>query len=126
MIAWILTVAAAIAYKGIDEALYSTTVFYFALAGAGAFVALSIFGRTSELAPVALMVCNFLGITTFAAQDGVIDYFSTQFFDGFSAEAVFKLPFAVWFSLAGLAIAFVLASLAMYIPQVKRRKNKAK
>ncbi len=126
LLAWILTLAHMFVYRGIAEELYSAKVFYFALAGVVAFVVLSLFSRTSELAPIALMVCNFMCIVSFAAQDGVVDYFSTQFFDGFSIEAVFKLPVSVWFSLLAFVAAFILSSLAMYIPQVRRKKNKAK
>lgn len=122
-LSWILTLAHLIVYQGVAPELFSGQVVTFGLAGVILFAALSVFPQTSELAPISLMVCNFLCITSFASIEGIIDYFSTQFFDGFSMQALFELPFAVWFSVVAFVSAFVLASVAMYVPQVRRRKR---
>lgn len=115
----LLTVAYGVVYTGISPDLYNGLIVIYAVVGAVAFVLLSLIRKTSELAPIAIMVCSMLSIVAFASTDGMIDYLSTQFFGGFSLEAIFALPFAVWFSIFAFVGCFLLGSLAMYLPQYK-------
>lgn len=72
------------------------------------------------LAPISLMVINFSCIVAYAQADGLLDYFSTQFFSGFSLKTLFSLPVGVWLPIILFLVNFILASVAMYLPQSKK------
>jgi hypothetical protein len=69
------------------------------------------------------MISSFLCITAFIKAEGIIDYLSTQFFDGFSMEKLFSLPFPVWFSMFSFVLSFIIASVAIYLPQNRTKVN---
>ena len=121
-IAWLLTVANLIAYNSVPMDIYNTNATLWSLAGLALFVVFSLFKRTSDLAPLSLMIGNFMGLLAFVQAAGTIDYLSTHFLDGFSMQAVFALPTEVWFSILSFVVAFLAASLAMYLPQIKKEK----
>lgn len=75
------------------------------------------------LAPVSLMVINFSCIVVYAKADGLLDYFSTQFFSGFSLKTLFSLPVGVWLPVILFLVNFILASVAMYLPQSAKDKK---
>ncbi|MCH4278057.1 MAG: hypothetical protein LKF89_03970 [Bacilli bacterium] len=116
----VFTLCYAISYCSIDQSIFSSLVIVFAWLGIAAFIALSLFKVTSSLAPVALMIFSFLSFLSFVGADGIIDFFSTQFFDGFSIGKFFALSPSVWFSILGLVLSFILASVSMYMPQRKK------
>lgn len=118
--AWLLTLIHTITYSGVSGDIYSGAVIAAGVVGIILFPALSLFKRTSGLAPIVLMICDFMCLMCAAGADGIIDYLSTQFFDGFSAAKIFSLPFAVWFSVLSFVISFILASVAIYLPQAKK------
>ena len=107
------------AYIGVDEALYSSGVIPLAVTGIALFCLLSLLRVTSGIAPVALMLFDFLSFCAFAKGEGLIDYFSTQFFDGVSLSKILSLGFSVYGSILFMVLSFVAASVAMYLPQNK-------
>ena len=117
--AWVLTLAHTFTYTAVPKELFNGSVILCSVLGLVLFAALSLFTKTSSLAPIALMVCDFLCITSFAAADGIVDYFSTQFFDGFSLSKLFALPMPVWFSILSFVISFLLSLVAIFLPQNK-------
>ncbi len=120
--AWLLTFIHTIVYSSVPGEIFSTGVIAAGVVGIILFPALSLFKRTSSLAPVALMVCDFMCLMCAAGADGIIDYLSTQFFDGFSLAKIFALPFPVWFSVLSFVVSFIAASVAIYLPQYKKEK----
>lgn len=121
-IAFVLTFIQMITYTQVPENIYNGMVVVFALLGLLFFVLFSLFRKTSSLAPIFLMVFDLLCVTAFASAEGLIDYLSTAFFSGFSLEAVFALPFAVWFSVLCFLLSFILSSVAIYLPQQRKEK----
>lgn len=111
------------AYIGVDEALYSAGVIPFAVVGVVLFCLMSLLRVTSSIAPVALMLFDFLSFCTFAKGEGLIDYFSTQFFDGVSLAKILSLGFSVYGSILFMVLSFVAASVAVYLPQNKTRQS---
>ncbi len=122
--ALVITVVQCIVYGGIAPDIYSGKVILCSVLGIVLFAALSLTVRTSELAPIALMMCDFLSLTSFAAADGIVDYFSTQFFDGFTLGAVFGLPVSVWLSVLCILLSFIAAMVAVFLPQNSRKAEK--
>ena len=100
--AWLLTFIHMITYSQIgkiDEGLFSAGVIVSCVIGLIAFAALSLFRKTSQLAPAALMICDLMCLMFFVGAENFQDYFSTQFFDGFSMGKLFSLGAPVWFSM---------------------------
>ncbi len=120
LIACILMIVNVFMYKGVPSDIYSVEATYWAIGGVVAFLVCTCFSVTSEIGAIALMVSSFMGIAAFAQAPGTIDYLSTAFFDGFSVSAVFALPTAVWGSILTFIAAFVVASVAMFLPLVRR------
>ena len=123
--AWVLTIAYTISYAGAPDAVYNSGVVVSGVSGILLFVALSLFRKTSQLAPLVLMVCSLLSVVGFVGADGAIDYLTTEFFDGFSMDRFLSLPASVWFSLIAFILSFVIASAAMYMPQNKQEEQNA-
>lgn len=121
--AFILTMAHTFAYSAISKTIYNNQVIIFSVLGILAFALFSLYRRTSLLAPISLMISSFLCITAFIKAEGIIDYLSTQFFDGFSMEKLFSLPFPVWFSMFSFVLSFIIASVAIYLPQNRTKVN---
>lgn len=124
--AWLLTFIHMITYSQIgkvEEGLFSAGVIVSCVIGLIAFAALSLFRKTSQLAPVALMICNLLCVMFFAGSSNFQDFFSTKFFNGFSFGTLFSLGVPVWFSLLSFLLSFVIASVAMYLPQNRKTKS---
>lgn len=115
-----LTVVNLIAYNCVPFDIYNFEATLWSAGGIAAFIILSIFRRTSEFAPLLLMVSNFMGLMAFVQASGTIDYFTTHFFDGFSLDAFFALPIAVWGSILTFIASFAVSSVAMYFPMVKK------
>lgn len=123
--AWLLTFIHMITYSQIgkiDEGLFSAGVIVSCVIGLIAFAALSLFRKTSQLAPAALMICDLMCLMFFVGAENFQDYFSTQFFDGFSMGKLFSLGAPVWFSMFSFIISFIVASVAMYLPQNRKTK----
>lgn len=108
------------AFIGVDEALYSAGVIPLAVVGVVLFCLLSLLRVTSGIAPVALMLFDFLSFCAFAKGEGLIDYFSTQFFDGVSLAKILSLGFSVYGSILFMVLSFIAASVAVYLPQNKK------
>ena len=125
--ALVLTVLQFIIYGlGMPEELYNLNVLFYALVAIAGFAVLIIFKQTAELAPIPLMVCSLLNVATFVSSEGLIDYVSTEFFDGVTLAKFFHLHFAVWFSVIAFVLIFLLASVAMYLRQNKKDKRNDK
>ncbi|HBE98839.1 MAG TPA: hypothetical protein DDW18_02185 [Firmicutes bacterium] len=75
------------------------------------------------LAPVSLMVINFSCLVAYAKADDLLDYFSTQFFSGFSLKTLFSLPIGVWLPIILFLANFIFSSVAMYLPQSKKESE---
>lgn len=118
--ALVLTFVQIISYSFVSTELFHSGVIIASVFGIVAFVALSLFRKTSQLAPVALMACNLAAIVSFASADGIVDVFSTLFFDGFSIGKIFSLPAAEWLSILLFVITFILSSVAVYLPQNRK------
>ncbi len=123
LIAMALTIVAMVYYRDILPELYHGGVIVAGIVGCALFVVLSLSRPTSQLAPIALMACDILCLGFYARGEGIIDYFSTQFFSGFSFETLFSLPQSVWLSAICIVAAFVVSSIAVYVPQ--NRKTRA-
>lgn len=124
--AWLLTFIHMITYSqigGIEEGLFSIGVIICCIIALVAFPVLAWFKETSRLAPVSLMVCDLLCLMFFVGADNFQDFFSTQFFDGFSMGKLFSLGAPLWFSLFSFVISFVIASAAIYMPQERKAKE---
>ena len=111
-----LTLAQTFAYPFVSGELFSAGVIVSSVLGVVLFAALSLFRKTSSLAPIALMICDFLALIFFAGAD----VFATLFFDGFSIGKIFRLPVAEWFCLLSFILSFVISSVAVYLPQNKK------
>lgn len=122
--ALLLTFIQIITYSMVSEVLFNPLVIVSSVFGVILFIVLSLFRKTSSLAPVALMVCDMIAFFGFVgAGDGVVDIFSTLFFDGFSLGKLFTLPAAEWWSIFSFVITIILSSVAMYLPQNRNEKN---
>ena len=120
-VAWLLTLIHTITYaSGVPGDIYSGSVVGVGVTAIILFPLLSLSKKTSPVAPIVLMICDFMALMCMAGADGIIDYMSTQFFDGFSVGKIFTLPFGVWFSALSFFVSFIIASVAMYLPQQKK------
>ena len=121
LVACISAIVNLVAYNYVPFDIYMLDATFWTLGGVVLFLVFSCFRITSELAPVSLMVSSFMSLLAFVQTPGTIDYFTTQFFDGFSMSTLFALPTPVWASILTFVASFALASVAMYLPFAKRR-----
>ena len=119
----LMTILYAIASAGLDKSIFTPSIVIFAIIGIILYAALSVFSFTSKLGATMLMLFSFLSFCAFVKADGFIDYFSTQFFDGFSLSKIFGLGAPTVLFFVGLILSFVLASVGMYLPQNKEKKE---
>lgn len=122
VVAWVVSIISLFAFSAISEELFNGTVFGIIFCGIILYTILSVFSQTSSLAPIALMVCSYIGLLLMVGSGDMIDYISTQFFGGVSLAKIFSLPFSVWFSIFGLLFSFIVSSVAMYFPQNRKSK----
>lgn len=122
----VMMIVYAIASSGLDKSIFNSAIVVFAVIGILLFAALSVFTFTSKLGATMLMLFSFLSFCAFVKADGFIDYFSTQFFDGFSLSKIFDLgaPTVIFF--VGLILSFILASVGMYLPQNNEKAEETK
>lgn len=118
--AFILMIALLIVYSGIDKTLFNSNVILFVVLGIVLYIVLSVFKQTALLAQVSLMVFSFLSFCAFASTDGMVDYLSTLFFDGISFSKLMSLDSNFLFSALLMLLTFIVASVAMYMPQNKK------
>lgn len=111
-------------YGGIEKTLFNSDVMLYAILGICLFVVFSIFKETALLSQVSIVVFSFLSFCAFANTDGMIDYVSTQFFDGFSMAKLFALDYHFWLSIILILLAFIVSSVALYMPQNKTKEIK--
>lgn len=109
-------------YGFMPDALFNFRVIVYGVLGVVLFVALSLFKRTSRLAPIFLMLSTVLCLGGFVNAGGMMDYVTTHFFAGFSMEAFNSLPFAFRFSVVVFILNIIIASVAMYLPQNRDKK----
>lgn len=122
----VMMIVYAIASSGLDKSIFNSAIVVFAVIGILLFAALSVFTFTSKLGATMLMLFSFLSFCAFVKADGFIDYFSTQFFDGFSLAKIFDLgaPTVIFF--VGLILSFILSSVGMYLPQNNEKAEETK
>lgn len=118
--AWVLMIVELIFYPSVPVDIMNGNVTLVLIIGIILFVILSIFKFTSSLAPVSLLVCGFLSLIFIAQAEGFIDYFSTQFFEGVSLDVILKLPVPVLITVLSIVLTFIISSVSMYLPQVKK------
>lgn len=118
--ALVFTIIQAIIYSFMPKNISSSAVIIISIVGAIVFVVLQLFRQTSALAAIVLMICDFACITAFVGADGMIDYVTTQFFAGISAEAIKGLHGAMLPSVIFMALSFIVSSFAIYMPQNKK------
>ena len=104
-------------YPSVPQDLFSNKVVVVSLIGSLAFVILNLHNFTTKISHVAIFVCSFLSIIFFVQSDGFIDYFSTQFFGGFSFAILFSLPGAIVYTFIASLLGFIISSVAFYLPQ---------
>lgn len=121
--ALLLTFIQIITYSMVSEVLFNPLVIVSSVFGVVLFIVLSLFRKTSPLAPVALMVCNMTALFGFASAEGIVDVFSTLFFNGFSIDKLFQLPAVEWWSIFSFVLTIIISSVAMYLPQNRNEKN---
>lgn len=124
--ALVLTFIQIITYNFVSVELFHAGVIVSSVLGVVFFIILSLFRKTSPLAPVILMVCDLVALLCFASADGIVDVFSTLFFDGFSLGKLFTLPTAEWVSIFSFVLSFIISSVAVYLPQNKKTTVKEK
>lgn len=120
--AWILLIVEAIAYPSVPVDILNSNVSLILVVGIILFIVLSIFKQTATLAPIATLVCGFLSLIFIAQAEGFIDYFSTQFFEGVSLDVILKLPSPVLTTIICILLGFIISSISIYLPQVKKNK----
>lgn len=118
--AFILMIALLVVYSGIDKTLFNSNVILFVVLGIVLYIVLSVFKQTAILAQVSLMVFSFLSFCAFASTDGMVDYLSTLFFDGISFSKLMSLDSNFLFSALLMLLTFIVASVAIYMPQNKK------
>ncbi len=123
--ACVLTLLQIFIYPFVQTQLFSANVIVFSVLAVVFFVGLSLYRRTSFLGALLLMIFDFLSLIAFAGAEGIVDVFSTLFFDGFSIGKIFTLPFAEWFCVLSFVLTFILSSVALYLPQNKKEKERA-
>lgn len=123
LVAWLLTFIQIITYSFVEGDLFNPGVIIASVFGVILFIVLSLFRKTSPLAPVILMVCDVCALFAFASADGIVDTFSTLFFDGVSLGKLFTLPTAEWMSIFSFVLSFIISSVAVYLPQNKKAKT---
>ncbi len=121
---FIIMILIACIYCGIGSTLYNSNVMLYVILGICLFVVFSIFKETALLSQVSVVVFSFLSFCAFANTDGLIDYVSTQFFDGFSMAKFFDLDYHFWLSIILILLAFIVSSVALYMPQNKTKEIK--
>ena len=121
LVACILMIVNLIEYNYVPFDIYKLDATLWTFGGIVAFLIVSCIKPFADLAPVLLMVSSFMSLVALVQAPGTIDYFSTAFFDGFSANALFALPTAVWVSILTFIASFATASIAMYLPYLKRK-----
>lgn len=121
LVAWLLTFIQSITYNFVSVELFNSGVIVASVCGVILFIVFSLFRKTSTLATVILMACDACALFAFATADGIVDVFSTLFFDGFSLGKLFNLPTAEWVSLFSFVLSFIIASVAVYLPQNKKK-----
>lgn len=117
---FVLMIILTIVYSGIDSTLYNSNVILFAVLGIVIYIVCSLFKQTATLSQVVLMIFSFLAFCAFASTDGMVDYLSTQFFDGISMAAISGLGFNFLGSAILMLVSFIVSSVAMYMPQNKK------
>lgn len=121
--ALLITFIQTIVYQFIEPTIYNSAVIVTGWIGFFVALVLAFFRKTRTLAPITLMIVDFLSLMFFAQADGLIDYLSTAFFSGVSLEAIFKLPVPVWLSVFCFIISFIVSSVAMYLSWNKKSKT---
>lgn len=120
----LLMIIQTIVYSQIPNEIYSGTVTILSIVGILLFFLFSFSIKEVEiLSPISLMILNFLCFTSYVAADGVLDYFSTAFFSGFSLGALFALPVGVWLPVILFILNFIISSVAMYTRQSKKEEK---
>lgn len=122
LVAVVLSIVQAIAYSGVAEQDFNVNAVIFSILGVVLFILLSLFRKTSPLAPVALMTCDFIALCAFISK--IVDFFSTEFFDGFSFAKLMNLSFSYSFSTISFVVAMVVSCIAVYVPQNRKIKQK--
>lgn len=118
--AWGLTFILTICYACVGEMLYNPNVIVACVLGMVFFAVLMLFGHTSRLAPVVLMICNLCALFAFIKADEIVTVFSELFFDGFTLGKLFSLAPAEWMSVFLFILTIITSSVAMYMPQNKK------
>ena len=116
----VLSLVQAIVYGFVSPQDRSAGAIVFSVLAVVSFSGLSLFKKTSPLAPVALMVFDFLALLFFANK--IVDYFSTEFFGEMSVAKFFGQKFAYWFSTLSFIITTLISFVAMYLPQNRELK----
>ena len=117
---FVLMIALVCIYAGIDKTLFNSNVILFAVLGIVLYVICSLFKQTATLSQVVLMIFSFLTFCAFASTDGMVDYLSTQFFDGISFAKLMSLDSNFLFSALLMLLNCIVASVALYLPQNKK------
>lgn len=121
---FVIMILIACIYCGIDPTLYNSNVMLYVILGICLFILFSIFKETALLSQVSVVVFSFLSFCAFVNTDGLIDYVSTQFFDGFTLTKLFALEYHFWLSIVLILLAFIVSSVALYMPQNKTKEIK--
>ena len=123
LVSFVATFCYLFAYLGIDSSIFNNLVILYASLGIILFFLTSVFKPTAFLSPMFLVIFSFLSLLAFATADGVVDFFSTAFFSGFSLKTLFSLGVSVWLSILGIIVSFLASSVAAFLPQVKKEKK---
>lgn len=116
----LLTLIAMFFYLGAPAEVAHVSVTLCFLGGVLGFIILSSFKQTSVFAPIVLMMGNLFAlwcIILFPTQ--TLDWFSTEFFAGFSIGALFGLTPTVLVPLLSMIFGSILGIVATFLPQNK-------
>lgn len=121
--ALIFTIIQLITYSMVPNSLYNWVVILYSVLGIVLFIGCSLYRPISFLAPIFLMIFDFLSLIGFAQGDGIIDYFSTAFFSGVSIDAFFSMDAGVYLSIIFIVLSFIVSSVSVYLRQEKKVKQ---
>lgn len=102
-------------------AYYSATVVVLPIVGAVLFIALALFKRTAQYAPVVLWGFAFAGLLSFISTAYM--YLSGIFYNGISAEAFAMIDAAFMGTFVLLALATVTGNVALWLGQTGRKST---
>ena len=122
LLAFVQFIIYIVAFTNIEYRNYMhwSVIFFAVLAIAGG-IALSVFRKTANYAPIAFTVCELLSFLFFI-RFGYM-YFSTQFFGGVTVELIFGMYFGYLWSIILYVVALIVGNVAIYMKKLRTQES---